>query len=275
MLGETFHGTWNGSFGRTRLVAEQVSHHPPISAYHIQTPNGIVLEGHNGQKSGFSGRTIVVKQVGHAVLTVPVEGSTETYLITFPDLSLEGLFFGSPYAELTEQSYIVSTSGWIAENEYSGKGWLSGKKNSIKTRIYEPGQFEHGEKSKLVVEGQWIDRLTIRHHASLEKPGEAVFVDCRKDVPTHVTDEDTGEVYESRKLWRGVAAALKEQDFEAASRLKSEIEQAQRDMRKAEKAEGKVWQRKYFTFQETPSPTVSRLMALVGAKSSGGYWKFA
>ena len=88
LLGETFHGSWPDG---TTLIAEQVSHHPPISAYHIQASNGVTLQGHNGQKSGFSGRTITVKQIGHAVLTVPVAKGTETFLITLPQLSLEGM----------------------------------------------------------------------------------------------------------------------------------------------------------------------------------------
>lgn len=273
VLGETFHGTWKGSYGETKLVAEQVSHHPPISAYHIVTPNGIHLEGHNGQKSGFSGRTIVVKQIGYATLTVPVNGRIERYLITFPHLSLEGLFFGSPYAELTDKSYIVSSSGWIAENEYSGKGWVSGKKNTIKTRVFEPELFAKGEKSKFVVEGQWTDSLSLRHHSSHKKDGEEVFIDCLQSPATHITDDEVGETYESRKLWKGVATALRDQDYEAASRLKSEIEQTQRDMRKVEKAEGKVWPRKYFAFQEDANPETAKLMLAVGIKPNGGYWR--
>lgn len=57
----------------------------------MRDPSGITLQGHNGQKSGFSGRTITVKQVGHATLVVPLSAQQEeTYLITLPQLSLEG-----------------------------------------------------------------------------------------------------------------------------------------------------------------------------------------
>src|SRR6266403_1032664 len=72
--------------GLTTLV-EQVSHHPPITAYHIANASrGITLEGHNAQNTSFSGNlfalskvlyprpkyitggNIIVKQVGHATL---------------------------------------------------------------------------------------------------------------------------------------------------------------------------------------------------------------
>ena len=53
-----FYGTWpdrNGR-GQTNLVVEQVSHHPPITAYYIENPSkNIFLQGHNAQKTSFSG----------------------------------------------------------------------------------------------------------------------------------------------------------------------------------------------------------------------------
>lgn len=42
--------------GLTTLVVEQVSHHPPITAYFIENKaRGISLQGHNAQKTSFSG----------------------------------------------------------------------------------------------------------------------------------------------------------------------------------------------------------------------------
>ena len=38
------------------MVVEQVSHHPPITAYCIENPaKGMILTGHNAQKTSFSG----------------------------------------------------------------------------------------------------------------------------------------------------------------------------------------------------------------------------
>lgn len=54
-----FYGYWPETKergGKTTLVVEQVSHHPPITAYHIvNDAKGIVLNGHNAQKTSFSG----------------------------------------------------------------------------------------------------------------------------------------------------------------------------------------------------------------------------
>ena len=53
-----FYGDWPDKNGRgeTNLTVEQVSHHPPITAYFISNPSkGLDLQGHNAQKTSFSG----------------------------------------------------------------------------------------------------------------------------------------------------------------------------------------------------------------------------
>ncbi len=82
----------------------------------------------------FSG-TINVKQIGHAVFKIPAYD--ETYLITLPSLHIEALLFGAPFVELNDKTYITSSSGYTAKIDYSGKGWISGKKNSLQ-RIVQP-----------------------------------------------------------------------------------------------------------------------------------------
>ena len=56
-----------------------------------------------------------MKQIGHAVLTIVLpSGEEEQYLITFPRLVIAGLLVGSPYIELSESTYIASSSGWLS-----------------------------------------------------------------------------------------------------------------------------------------------------------------
>ena len=115
-----------------------VSHHPPITAYHLDNPDaGVSVEGHSGQKTSFNGRSIQVVQVGHAMLRVKLEeGGEETYLITLPTLHIDGLWYGSPYIELAHTSYIHSTTGFTATINYAGKGYFSGKPHSFLSLIH-------------------------------------------------------------------------------------------------------------------------------------------
>ncbi|RDB19658.1 Protein KES1 [Hypsizygus marmoreus] len=129
VLGELFYGKWpatstsSSSQGTTTLLVEQVSHHPPITAYVIENKTkGLRLIGHNAQKTSFSAGSIIVKQIGHAILTVSLPNNTKVeYLITLPRLRIDGLWYGSPYIELTDTSYIVG-GGYVSTIEFKGKG---------------------------------------------------------------------------------------------------------------------------------------------------------
>ena len=55
-----------------------------------------------------------MKQIGHATLTITLpNGQKESYLITLPRLVIAGLLMGSPYIELSETSYISSSTGFL------------------------------------------------------------------------------------------------------------------------------------------------------------------
>jgi hypothetical protein len=69
-LGELFIGRWEDDAGETQLVSEQVSHHPPVTAYSIwNDKHGVRLQGYNAQKASF-GKTISVRQVGKTLLGI-------------------------------------------------------------------------------------------------------------------------------------------------------------------------------------------------------------
>lgn len=85
--------------------------------------------------------------------------------------------------------------------------------------------------------------------------------------------EQVESPYDSRKLWAGVAKALKEQDFEQASKLKSEIENAQRQLRKEEKEAGKGWTRKFFEKCDALEPEVRGLAEKLKLPDTG-YWMY-
>lgn len=239
VLGELFYGSWPDRNGRgeTKLIVEQVSHHPPITAYHISNESkNIFLDGSSGQRTTFSGGAIIVKQEGHAVLTIELPGGKkEEYLITLPKLRIEGIWFGSPYIELTESSCIQSSSGWNSTISYSGRGYFSGKTHSFKALVTPA----HSTTTKHTIEGQW-------HTTSKDSKG-FIFHDVTgpKEEITVAPVEEQGE-WESRRLWKLVAKGIREGDYDLASTEKSRIENEQRQRRKDELAAGVTWQLKHF-----------------------------
>ncbi|KAL1838397.1 hypothetical protein VTJ49DRAFT_2709 [Mycothermus thermophilus] len=281
-LGELFLGKWEDDAGTTELISEQVSHHPPATAYNITNiPTGVRLEGYNAQKASFS-KTINIKQIGHAVLSVPVPGSTEvdTYLITLPSLHIEGLIFGAPYIELDGSSYITSSTGFTAKIDYSGKGWISGKKNSFTATLYRTGK----EKDVLFnVSGQWTKSFEI-HSGAAKYNNKDTLVEAWEPLPISeliVAPLEKQHPLESRRAWSKVAAAIAKGDLELVSQEKSKIENAQRESRARERAEGRTWQRRYFTaLGDVEDPVLATLGPVVGlplngdADKTGGLWRF-
>lgn len=54
-------GKWSDTgFGEQTIFVEQVSHHPPVTAYNIENKlKGLILEGHNALKTSFSSGSLV------------------------------------------------------------------------------------------------------------------------------------------------------------------------------------------------------------------------
>ncbi|KAF2765698.1 Oxysterol-binding protein [Teratosphaeria nubilosa] len=246
-LGELFLGKWEDECGTTQLVSEQVSHHPPVTAYSIwNQQHGVRLQGYNAQKASFS-RTINVRQVGHAVLHL--DKWNEDYLITLPSLHIEGLITGSPYVELNKCSYIVGSNGYTSRIDYSGRGWVSGTKNSLSAIVYPHGK----EKDKTAVlytaDGSWTDTITIKD-AKTKQVIDTYYAKKEPKTPLQVAPIEEQDPLESRRAWQKVAEAIQKGDMSTTAHEKSIIEEKQRALRKQEAADKKEWERRYFTRTE-------------------------
>lgn len=303
-LGELFLGNWQDEAGETQLISEQVSHHPPVTSYCISNAkHGIQvsihhypylyskpdiplqLQGYNAQKASFA-RTIHVKQVGHALLTLtPPNSEPETYLITLPALHIESLITGSPYVELEKYTHIASSTGYVSKIDYSGRGWLSGKKNTFSACMWKEG--EGNDKHPMYsVEGQWNDTFAFTMHEG-EKPKKGREIESYRAAPTtplNVAPIEEQDPWESRRAWRHVAASITKGDMDATSYHKSKIENAQRELRKREREEGRDWERKFFKpVKEDEDPVFNKLVKMISGATAwagvesdktAGVWRF-
>jgi hypothetical protein len=249
-LGELFIGKWEDDAGNTQLVSEQVSHHPPVTAYSIwNDKHGVRLQGYNAQKASF-GRTINVRQVGHAILHL--DEHNEDYLITLPGLHIEGLISGSPFVELNGSSYIVSSSGYTAKIDYSGAGWVSGSKNSVKASIFPHGKEKSKSDVLYTAEGSWTNSFTLKD----AKKNVIETYDAKKEPRTSLTvaSLEQQDPLESRKAWAKVADAIQKGDMKTTSNEKTIIEESQRALRKKEASEGREWERVFFSKANSMEP---------------------
>jgi len=183
-----------------------------------------------------------VRQIGHAILTV--NGSE--YLITLPKLRIDGLWYGSPYIELTDTSFIIG-DGFLATIEYKGKGYFTGKSHTFKATLTPlPGMGGSATKEH-VVEGLWHENSRFTKGPCADTEFHDVL-NHSKEIVTVVGGQPDGTQgpYETRTLWNLVAKGIREGDHDLASREKSKIEVQQRQLRKNEAAEERKWELKHF-----------------------------
>ena len=211
-----------------------------------------------------------IKQIGHAMLHLDKWG--EDFLIPLPNVKVKGLLSGTPYPELHGTYYLASSSGFVSEVDFSGKGFFSGAKNSFEARMYR-----HDERSEILytVSGQWNDKFTI-HDVARDIDIETYDSASQTAAPLQVDDVERQDQWESRRAWQGVIESLNKGDMGGASRAKSKIEQGQRNMRKDEEKKGEKWKPAFYK-NESGDPVFERLAAMVGAKLEAdrtmGVWK--
>ncbi|KAJ3962661.1 hypothetical protein N0V92_000552 [Colletotrichum tropicale] len=241
-LGELFLASWNEGKASTKLVAEQVSHHPPITAMHIASKeHGIRADGYARVEMTFSS-SVNIRQIGHAV--VHIDKYNEDYLVPLPDVKVRGFLNACLYPEVIGTYYIVSSTGYVSEIKFSGTGVFSGKKNFFQARMYH----KNDKKATIFsLEGVWSEGWTVKDGRTGDII-EKYEVDALENLPAPMEIEPIAsqDPWESRKAWAGVIEGLGKSDFRETVNAKSEVEQAQRRMRAEEKKKGETWEPLFF-----------------------------
>ena len=273
-LGEIFIGSCGPEHDETKLVSEQVSHHPPVTACYLWNEKaGISAEGYTRQEITFTG-SVNIQQIGHAVLHI--DKYNEDYLIPLPNVRVKGILTGGPYPELTEPCTIVSSAGFLANLEFSGKGLLGmgGKKNYVKAAVYRSDD-EKREDALFTAEGSWSERLEF-------KDGNGKSIDAYDVMSATATEFrtmplDQQDPWESRKAWNGVIKSIVEGSMKGVASHKDELESAQRELRKRPETSEEKWDALFFR-KDDENPVAQKLLDVVGEKfdpkSTHGIWKF-
>ncbi|KAI1815407.1 Oxysterol-binding protein [Poronia punctata] len=253
-LGEIFIGSFGGS---TRVVVEQVSHHPPVTAsalYNLE--QGISSSGYVAQETTFTGGgSVCVKQVGHAILRDRVH--EESHLRTnLPTMTIRGLLTGRPYVELQGTCYVSSSSGYLSTIVFGDDGDDDDGKGMKKSSFWGSGGPRHyvravvrkDGKDVYEITGQWNGLLTVRDvaadgHATVI---ESFHVDHIPSVRLDVKPIEKQSPWESRRAWEKVTGAIRRGDMGDIVREKGKIEEAQRQMRAVEENNGLEWPRVFF-----------------------------
>ncbi|XP_015930390.1 oxysterol-binding protein-related protein 8 isoform X2 [Parasteatoda tepidariorum] len=246
ILGEMFRCFWQSSEidSRTFYIAEQVSHHPPVSAFYVSNRHdGFCIHGSILAKSRFYGNSISAIMDGTAHLTLLTRG--EDYTITMPYAHCKGILMGTLTLELGGKVDICcEKTGYHTELEFKLKPFLGGSEYSNLVT----GKIKLGKETLSSIEGHWDGEIFIKDKRSGEEhlfwnPDSDVRANRLKrfTVPVEYQDE-----YESERLWQHVSYAILKGDQIAATEEKTLLEEAQRKSAKERQVKLEKWSPKHF-----------------------------
>ncbi|KAK3877868.1 hypothetical protein Pcinc_017452 [Petrolisthes cinctipes] len=238
------------------FVAEQVSHHPPISAFYAeQKARRISFCGHIWTKSKFLGLSICVYNIGQGC--VSLLDHDEEYILNFPS-GYGRSILTVPWVELGGTCQITCNKTQYSANvEFLTKPFYGGKKHRISAEVFSPGE----RKPFLTVDGEWNGVMM----AKWKDGATEMFVDTQKMgiVKKNVKQVAQQSPNESRIMWKEVTAGLKFNQIDQATDAKCALEQKQRDEAKHRKENGLTWETKLFDLVDEnwiyKQPLVKRL----------------
>lgn len=241
VLGEFFRCTYTYEDGSEGFfIAEQVSHHPPISAFFYTSPqNGIVVTGELKPKSKFLGNSVATIMEGEnrvRLLDRPEDGE---YTLTMPNMFARGILFGKMMLELGDSTAVTCpATHYSCDIEWKTKGWISGGYNAIAGHVRGP------EGSAGEITGHWDGLMEFKDKGGKK---QTLFDATRAQVrPKTVLPEDQQEANESRRQWADLTAAIKASDMDAATEAKAKVEDGQREMARRRESSGQTHQQRFF-----------------------------
>ncbi|XP_078045220.1 oxysterol-binding protein-related protein 8 isoform X7 [Augochlora pura] len=245
LLGETFRCYWqhpNGS--RTFYIAEQLSHHPPISGFYVTNrQDGFTISTTIIAKSKFYGNSTSAVLDGVAILTMLPRG--EDYTMTIPYAHCKGIFMGTLSMELGGKVQInCEKTGYHTEIEFKLKPFLGGAEQMNQVA----GAIRLGKETLATISGYWDGQIVITDKRAGQ---ESVFFNPtpevrKKRLKKYTVPIDHQGAWESEKLWYEVTQAINRDDQVAATDAKTQLEEAQRERAKERKLKSQEWIPKHF-----------------------------
>lgn len=235
ILGETFRCYWQHNNGsRTYYIAEQVSHHPPISAFYVSNRHdGFSLSCSILAKSKFYGNSTSAILEGLAQLTLLPRG--ENYTMASPYAHCKGILMGTLSMELGGKVTIeCENTGYKTELEFKLKPFLGG---SEYTNLVS-GKLKLGKQTLATITGHWDGSISMKDSRTGE---ESILFAANPDtrarrLKRYTVQLEAQAANESERLWAHVIAAIRRDDQVGATEEKTALEESQRSATKERKA---------------------------------------
>lgn len=224
-----------------------------MSAYWYACPErGIYARGYDQISAKFTGTSVrVVPGVfNRGIFVTLAHRDNEEYQLCHPAASLGGLLRGSLYISVADTCTVTCPNTKLkCILTYVEESWFGKAQNRVHGLIfrYDPNDDKYTrvkdvpEKDILVkIEGCWQEQITytipnsaaVKESKNLEPTSEKqLLMDLQPlmPVPKIAPPPEEQLPNESREFWKEVTIAIQEKRFSDATRIKQDLEQAQRD----------------------------------------------
>ncbi|XP_053899883.1 oxysterol-binding protein-related protein 11 isoform X5 [Malaclemys terrapin pileata] len=231
-------GQVESDYYTVRFVAEQVSHHPPVSGFYAEcVEKKMCVNAHVWTKSKFLGMSIGVTMVGEGLLSLLEYG--EEYTFSLPCAYARSILT-VPWVELGGKVNVnCAKTGYSASITFHTKPFYGGKLHRV------TGEVKQNATNTVVcrVQGEWNSVLEFTY-----SNGETKYVDLTKLSVTRkrVRPLEKQGPFESRRLWQHVTESLKDGDIDKATEHKRALEERQRNEERLRAETEAPWSTKYF-----------------------------
>lgn len=203
-----------------KFSAEQVSHHPPVSAFFFECPEKqLSINAHIWTKSKFMGMSVGVNLVGD--ITLVLGKMKESYSLAMPSAYARSILT-EPWVELGGRVNISSPeSGCQAVIVFHTKPFYGGKLHRVTAEV------KNSSGATLTrVQGEWDSVLEFSYANGVQEILDVnnIPMVCAKRVRPLGQQAPN----ESRRLWLDVSVALARGDVETATSHKRALEEQQR-----------------------------------------------
>ncbi|XP_018621109.1 oxysterol-binding protein-related protein 8-like isoform X4 [Scleropages formosus] len=241
IIGETFRCMWihPKTNSKTFYISEQVSHHPPVSAFYVSNrKDGFCLSGSILAKSKFYGNSLSAILDGEARLTFLNRG--EDYVMNMPYAHCKGILYGTMTLELAGQVTVTcEKTGYSAQLEFKLKPFLGSSDSANQIS----GKIKLGKEVLATLEGHWDSEVFITDKKTCVVEtfwNPTAELRNSRLMRCTVPLEDQGD-FESEKLWQHVTRAINNKDQTRATNEKFLLEEAQRKLARERKAKCEAW----------------------------------
>ncbi|CCK72533.1 uncharacterized protein KNAG_0K01700 [Huiozyma naganishii CBS 8797] len=276
LLGETFE--YSRPDKNYRFFAEQVSHHPPISATWTEAPKWDFW-GESAVDTNFNGRSFGVKHLGLWYIKLRPDNGDPEELYTYkkPDNTVIGILVGNPQVDNHGEVRIVNhTNGEYCVLNFKARGWRSSSAYEMKGEV-----FDKNNKKMWVIGGRWNDSIYAKRVTGKGSSGDIGLDHKSKGTARESTKPD----YEGHKflVWKAIKRppapfnltpfaitlnapqkhlvpwlpptdtrlrpdqrAMEEGEYDKAAEEKNRVEEKQRAVRKTREQEGTKYEPRWF-----------------------------